>query len=78
LIGVFADVVDRPTVVNPFDRWRVAMARFIDDHWRMLEPQLTCPAHTRDPRACFGCLDTQVVACMVDNYELLLPYMRNE
>ncbi len=52
---------------HPIDSWRHAIMKFIDEHWSMLETQLTCPAKTRDPRSCFNCVDAQVVTCVVSN-----------
>lgn len=54
---------------NPssMDAWRHGIMGFILDHWETLSTQLTCPAKTKDPRACFGCIDTQVVSCLNSN-----------
>jgi hypothetical protein len=52
---------------HTFDEWRLAIMRFIIDHRRVLETQITCPARTFQPDACFGCIDTQVVSCLVGN-----------
>lgn len=52
---------------SPLDAWRTAIMQFVLAHRKQLETQLTCPAKTFDPRACFGCLDTQVVSCLVNN-----------
>lgn len=58
---------------HPVDSWRLGIIGFVGDHWAVLEPQLTCPAKnlrhptTPDPRPCFGCVDTQVFACIVKN-----------
>ncbi len=41
--------------------------RFLLEHWPMVFSQLTCPAKTGDPLACFQCVDAQVVYCIVDN-----------
>jgi hypothetical protein len=32
-----------------------------------METQLTCPAKSKDPKACFQCVDAQVVTCLVQN-----------
>ena len=52
---------------HPIDSWRQGLMSFIEEYWSMLETQLTCPARTRDPRSCFGCVDAQVVTCVVSN-----------
>lgn len=49
------------------DAWRDAIMAFINDFWPKLQSQITCPARSRDPKACYGCLDTQVVACLTKN-----------
>lgn len=49
------------------DAWRRGLGGFVMDHWARLQPQLTCPIKSGDPRACFGCTDTQVVDCVVTN-----------
>lgn len=56
-----------------FHTWRHGIIGFINEYWRRLETQLTCPARmlkhptTPNPKPCFGCLDTQVVYCLVNN-----------
>lgn len=52
---------------HPIDSWRHGIMGFVEEFWSMLETQLTCPARSRDPRSCFGCVDAQVVACVVAN-----------
>lgn len=49
---------------NTFDSWRHGLTGFVFENWRVLEPQLTCPIKSKDPKSCFGCLDTQVTACL--------------
>ena len=48
---------------------------FIVDFWPKLQSQLTCPAKTKDPKACYGCVDAQVYACLVGN-ESCEPYIQ--
>jgi hypothetical protein len=52
------------TGTNVFDSWRHGLTGFVFEHWKVLEPQLTCPIRSRDPKSCWGCLDTQVIACV--------------
>lgn len=62
--------IAQPTAVgdvNQLDAWRHGIAGFVLDHWITLQPQLTCPIRSGDPRSCFGCLDTQVIECVVKN-----------
>lgn len=54
-------------VVNPLDSWRHGLAGFVLDHWKTLQNQVTCPLQSMDPLACFGCLDIQVITCVVRN-----------
>jgi hypothetical protein len=54
-------------VQHPIDDWRHGLMRFVIDYWKKLETQITCPAKSRDPKACFQCIDTRVIACVVTN-----------
>jgi hypothetical protein len=67
LIRYLNGEVEPPPVVHEIDQWRHGIMGFLLEHWRAMETQLTCPARTKDPRACFNCLDTQVVACLTQN-----------
>ena len=56
------------------DSWRHGLYGFVSDHWKELQNQISCPLKSKDPKhtepvkgACFGCLDIQVVACVVTN-----------
>lgn len=49
---------------HPIHPWRHGLTGFVMDHWVMLEPQLTCPLKSKDPKSCWGCVDTRVVACV--------------
>lgn len=52
---------------HAIDSWRIALAQFVIDYWKKLETQVSCPAKSLDPHACFGCTDVRVVACVVEN-----------
>lgn len=67
LISYLMGEAEPPLVVHELDTWRHGIMGFLLEHWRAVETQLTCPAKTKDPRACFNCLDTQVVACLTQN-----------
>lgn len=60
---------------HPIDSWRHGIIGFIQEYWSMLETQLVCPAkdlrhpENPNPRPCFGCVDAQVITCVVDNAE---------
>jgi hypothetical protein len=56
-----------PIVEHGLNSWRHGIMGFVLEHWRALETQLTCPAKTKDPRACFQCVDAQVISCLVSN-----------
>ncbi len=61
---------EEPTPIeNVFDSWRHGIMGFLIDHWQVVETQLTCPAKSKDPRACFECVDAQVVSCVVQQSE---------
>lgn len=55
------------TYPHPFDAWRNGLAGFVLSHWHVLQNQVSCPLRSQDPRSCFGCLDMQVVSCVVGN-----------
>lgn len=68
LIGVLlGEVEPDPEWRNVMDSWRHGLMGFLLDHWEVVRSQLTCPARTGDPRACFQCEDGQVISCIVDN-----------
>jgi len=52
---------------NVFDSWRHGLAGFVLSHWAVLQNQVSCPLKSQNPLACFTCLDTQVVSCVVGN-----------
>lgn len=56
-----------PLAEHTFDEWRWAIMRFLIDHRRTLETQISCPARSFQEDACFGCVDVQVVSCLNDN-----------
>lgn len=56
-----------PTSAHEIDEWRRAIMRFLIDHRRVLETQITCPAKSFEETACFSCIDTQVLHCLTNN-----------
>lgn len=64
---------DTKEIDNIFHSWRYGIIGFLNDHWREIESQITCPARdlrsttNPNPKPCFGCLDTQVVSCLIEN-----------
>lgn len=70
-------VVEVP-IDAPLNSWRLGIMGFLLERWASLRNQLTCPAKSGDPLACFQCLDQRVVACLVENkqYEHLIELRR--
>lgn len=65
---------------NDLDEWRLAIMGFVLDYWDRLSTQITCPASTKDPLACFGCVDSQVRYCLDRNHKylnLIQPHRRS-
>lgn len=58
---------EHPSTPPDIDEWRRAIMRFLIDHRRVLETQLTCPAKSFAEDACFECIDQQVVHCLTSN-----------
>lgn len=58
---------DPTDVRHPIHSWRHGLAGFVLDHWKRLQSQIVCPLRSKDPMACFGCPDTQVVTCLIMN-----------
>lgn len=72
-----------PPMVHPVHIWRNGLIGLIQDYWTGIEAQLQCPAKELGPPAregdppkpspeenklaCFRCVDTRVIACLVDN-----------
>jgi hypothetical protein len=54
-----------PKETNEIDLWRSGLKGFVQERWTTLQPQLTCPIRANID-ACHGCLDTQVVTCVVE------------
>lgn len=60
---------------NVFNSWRLAFIEFLLEHWKKIETQITCPAKALkdpknpNPRPCFGCIDAQVIVCILQNSE---------
>lgn len=76
LISYLEGLVEPPDYTeadNVFHTWRHGFIGFLNEFWREIETQVTCPAKMlRDkvapnPRPCFGCIDTKVVDCIVEN-----------
>lgn len=50
---------------NPLDPWRDAIMSLLLAHWDIISAQLDCPAKSGDPKACYQCVDAQVISCIV-------------
>lgn len=54
------------------DRYRLRVMEFVNEYWEQVRPLLsTCPARTRNPRACFQCTDLQSMECVLVNKDNL-------
>lgn len=67
LIAILGGEQEPPVFEHPLDPWRRGIMGFLIEHWKQVETQLTCPAKSKDPNACFGCVDAQVTSCLVTN-----------
>ena len=67
LIALLEGFQEPQPVRHSVDDWRDAIMTFVDEYYAKLRAQLTCPAQTRDPKACYGCVDAQVYACLIEN-----------
>jgi len=61
-------MIEASDVTDEIDLWRSGLKGFVQEHWSVLQPQLTCPIR-KDIDACKGCLDVQVVSCVVEQQE---------
>jgi hypothetical protein len=68
LIGYLSGGLEPTKEINEIDLWRQGLKGFVEDHWSVLQPQLTCPIR-QDINACQGCLDAQVINCVVEQRE---------
>ncbi len=60
-----------PLPTRQINKVRLRVMDYVIEHWTQLKPLLSCPARTKDPRACFQCTDVQVVECALENKETL-------
>ncbi len=68
LIGLLlGEVEPDPSWKNIMNSWRHGIMGFLLDHWEVVRSQLDCPARSGDPRACFNCIDAQVISCLTQN-----------
>lgn len=65
LAQLFSGLIDETKEPTNIESWRTGIRGFVQEHWHVLQPQLTCPIR-HDINACSGCLDQQVVACVVE------------
>jgi hypothetical protein len=49
---------------------RLQIVQHIIKNWAALCYQVSCPAKSQDPRACFRCQDLQVACCTIENMHL--------
>lgn len=75
LVALLEGLQEPSDEYNPINDLRDAIMAFVLEYWVKLQSQLTCPAKSGDPKACYGCLDTQVVSCLVKN-EAVRPFIQ--
>lgn len=71
LIAIIKNEYPGTLPTRHIDRWRETIFRFVDAHWKQCSPLLTCPMKSREPFACFRCLDAQVAECVLTNHTIL-------
>jgi hypothetical protein len=80
LIRIIIGEAEPPPDEHPVDPWRLAIMRFLIEHRRVLETQITCPAKSFQEDACSGCLDAQVFCCLTnngpDNYRMISQFKK--
>jgi len=63
------EVYDLPP--REVDDARDDIFQMVDRYWSQVESLISCPMKTRQPRACYGCLDIQVAECSLLNQKLI-------
>lgn len=53
------------------NKTRLKIMSYINENFSQVEYQISCPARSRSPFACFSCSDTQVACCTLSNVKLL-------
>lgn len=64
-----ADVELPERVIN---KKRLRIMGYINEHWAAVSYQISCPARSQDPYACFGCSDLQAASCVLANSKKFL------
>jgi hypothetical protein len=79
LCDLLLGFTESSTTESEIDLWRKGLKGFVKERWQTLQPQLTCPIR-HDIDACKGCLDTQVVTCVVEqrHYEPFIQLHRKK
>lgn len=62
---------------RPTDVIRLHIMQYVDKNFDRVSPLLACPAKTRSPRACFQCLDYQVMDCALSSEATLRIGVKN-
>lgn len=65
LIQLLLALRDRSSETHGIDLWRNGIKGFATQYYHVLQPQLTCPLR-QSLDACKNCLDSQVVACLIE------------
>lgn len=61
----------KPYPARQVNKVRLKIMDYIIEHWVQVEPLLSCPAMTGNPRACFQCTDIQVAECALTNKQTI-------
>lgn len=62
-----ADDASMSLPTRKVNKTRLRIMEHVINYWSQVSALVTCPASTKDPRACFQCTDVQVVECAVLN-----------
>ena len=61
---------DAELPMRTVNKKRLDVMTHVNNHWESVSPLVRCPAQSREARACFGCSDTQVACCVLENAKL--------
>lgn len=53
--------------VRRINKKRLRIMDYVNEHWNQVSYQISCPAKSQDPHACFACTDVQTAICVLHN-----------
>lgn len=53
-----------PLPERTINKRRLQVMNYVNENWDQVMYQVSCPAKSRDPRACFNCCDVQAIECI--------------